>query len=199
MREAMEVREDTGAPPLSSQDAENAARQIAALNHQLLGFLLEMHRGMGEFRRSYGLAVDSEAGLVTRESVASDLFRSGGGERIGRLTEMLSRELMVHHAALLEGYHEATQDGSRRILGDLDPETMYREHAGSKIQVGPFQIDCSWRPVMFQVIWEEFIRRFERLKKLAPSDFERFYRDGFRRGYKRFCDRGKNGGETSSA
>ncbi len=175
--------------PIDMGERGSALDRLAETNLLLLGFFLDMERGMEEFLRAYGLPGRASrfAGLPAEE-VARRLV--GGGDPAESLQAVRERiqELKVHHAGLLEGYHEAAQSGTRRLLDELDPESMRKEYAGSSIRVGPLKLSSRLRPVMMQVVWEEFLRRFAQLRALAPADYERFFRDGFRRGYQSFRD-----------
>jgi hypothetical protein len=162
-------------------------RRLADANLALLTFFLEMVRGMGEFRRAYEIpGAESELASLSPHDLARRLSApAGAGEALGSVAQAM-QELKLHHAALLEGYHEATHEGSRRLLDGLDPEAIRRELGGSRVRVGPISLGVGFRPVLVQAVWEEFLRRYRQLRALEPSDFERFYRDGFRHGYRRF-------------
>ncbi len=153
----------------------------------LLAFFLEMLRGMEEFRRAYGIkGATSELSAFPPEELARRLL---AGPESGRARDALMagvQDLKLHHAALIEGYHEATHAGAKRLLDDLDPEAIRRDFAGARVRVGPLSLGTNLRPVLVQVVWEEFLRRFQQLRALEPADFERFYREGFRDGYHRF-------------
>jgi hypothetical protein len=158
------------------------------LSATLYRFYLEMRRGMEEFRRSYGLTgANAGAGETERDAAPAD---ENGAESIPPASvadiEAGIREIKIHHAALLEGYQQATHEGSKRILESLDPEQLRKEFEDAKIRVGPISLRARWRPILVQAIWEEMLLRFQKYRSLEPSDFERFYRDGFRRGYRRF-------------
>lgn len=154
--------------------------------HTLLAFVLDMRRGMEEFRRAYGITgAGDESSVVTAEVLAQRIAVDPAARRE---VESIIQELKVHHVALLEGYNEATQAGSRRLLESLDPEKLRGEFEGGKVSVGPFQVSTRFRPVLVQAIWEEMLRRFKQYRALDAAQFERFYREGFQRGYRRFWD-----------
>jgi hypothetical protein len=144
---------------------------------------------MEEFRRVYGLSA-SEAGVSTvrPEELAERLFNPGEWNGALRELEDGIQELKFHHAALLEGYHQATHEGARELLQSLDPERLREGFEGGKVQLGPLRLSCSWQPILVQAIWEEMLRRFQEYRALEPGDFERFYIEGFRKGYRRFWE-----------
>jgi len=171
----------------SSGDKWDPTRQMQELTLLLYRFYLDMHRGMNEFLRAYGLGgTEAEAQEAPVQALPYSFFSAT--ERDGALRELEEgiQELKIHHAALLEGYHHATQEGSRRILDSVDPERLRGEFEGSKVRVGPLKLDCRWPPLLNQAIWEEMLHRFQQYRVLDPADFERFFRDGFRAGYRRF-------------
>ena len=173
--------------PPSDGGPGGASDRPAEPTLSLLAFFLEMLRGMEEFRRAYGIkGATSELSASSPEELARRLFAGPGGERAREALMTGVQDLKLHHAALIEGYHEATHTGARRLLDDLDPEAIRREFAGARIRVGPIALGTNIRPVLVQVVWEEFLRRYRQLRALESADFERFYRDGFRNGYHRF-------------
>ncbi len=184
----------------SPEELERFAGRLSRVTVMLLGFFLDMERGMEEFRRAYGIPA-SEPGPKAQDAgdLARRLLGDGGEETLARL-EASIQELKVHHAGLLEGYQEAAHEGAKNLLDMLDPDRIRREFAGTRIAVGPFKLSSRLRPVMIQVVWEEFLRRFAQLRALAPADFERFHREGFRRGYRNFRDArtGRRRGEEDS-
>lgn len=153
----------------------------------LLRLFLGLRRGMVEFRRAYGLGEpDSLLDSMTPEEI---LERLSAPEAQGEVRVALERgieDLMIHQASLLEAYQAATQRGSRTILDSLDPETLRNQVEAGKVRVGPLTLPARFPPVLMQAVWEEFLRRFAELRRLDPADFERFYRDGFRDGYREF-------------
>jgi hypothetical protein len=188
LRTLVELRGSGVPPPGDAGELERFAGRLAEITHLLLGFYQDMQRGMDEFHRVYGIpGLTPGAGSPEAAEFTRRLFDEDGGEARERLREVI-QELKVHHAGLLEGYQEAAHEGARQLLEALDPEAIRREYAGSRIEVGPFKLSSRLRPVMVQVVWEEFLRRFAQLKALAPADYERFHRDGFRRGYRTFRD-----------
>lgn len=186
LRHMLELR-GPGKPPLKdAEELERFAGRTAEVTLMLLGFFLDMQRGMEQFRKAYGIpGPDAGAGDPSAAEVAARLLGEEGDEVRIRLQEAV-QEIKVHQAGLLEGYQEAAHEGARRLLDVLDPEAIRREYAGTGIEVGPLKLPSRWRPVMMQVVWEEFLRRFAGLRSLAPADYERFHRDGFRRGYRGF-------------
>lgn len=186
LRKVLELRGPGTPPPNDAEELERFSGRLAEVTLMLLGFFLEMQGGMSEFRRAYGVpGGESAFGEPSAADLAGRLLGDGGDELRRRLAEGM-QELKVHQAGLLEGYQEAAHEGVRRILEVLDPEAIRREYAGTRIEVGPFKLSSRLRPVLIQVVWEEFLRRFAGLKALAPADYERFHRDGFRRGYRGF-------------
>lgn len=188
LRKLMELRGPGAPPPANAAELERFAGRLAEVTRLLLGFTLDMQRGMGEFHRAYGIPGSTSG---TEAPAAADLMSrllDEPGEEAGRRLQEVLQELKVHHAGLLEGYQEAAHEGARQLLDALDPEAIRREYAGSRIAVGPFKLSSRLRPVMVQVVWEEFLRRFARLRALAPADYERYHREGFRRGYRAFRD-----------
>jgi hypothetical protein len=164
--------------------------RLADVTLELLVFLLDMWRGMEEFRRANQIpAADLEMSSLTLDRLAARLLE-GDTEALESLSRWV-QELKVHHAALLEGYQEATGHGSRRILDELDPAALSREFEGARLKVGPVRLPARWRPVLVQAIWEEYLRRFQKLRSLEASEYERFHREGFRQGYRRFLQRGR--------
>jgi predicted component of type VI protein secretion system len=153
----------------------------------LLRLFLGLRRGMIEFRRAYGLGEpDSLLDSMTPEEILSGLpaMRARGDVRLA--LEQGVEDLMIHQASLLEAYQAATQRGSRTILDSLDPETLRNQVEAGKVRVGPITLPARFPPVLMQAVWEEYLRRFAELSRLDPADFERFYRDGFRDGYREF-------------
>lgn len=183
-------------------DLDRAAARLAEVNLTLLAFFLEMTRGMEEFRRANEIpAAPSGLASATPSDLSRRLLSPGdGAEAMRRLTDGM-QELKVHHAALLEGYHQATHEGARRLLERLDPEAIRREFEGGRVRVGPLSLSARFRPVLVQAVWEEFLRRQRLLAALEPGDLERFFRDGFRQGYWRFREArlGKGAGAAAAA
>jgi hypothetical protein len=179
--------EAEGAIPGAGPGARSAPPRLGELNLLLLGFYLEMRRGMEEFRRVYGLSTSETPGTVLRpEMLAERLFKPHEWSEALRELEMGIQELKIHHAALLEGYQQATQDGARELLQSVDPERLRETFEGGSVQVGPLRLSSGWKPLLLQAIWEEMLRKFQEYRTLEPGDFERFFVDGFRRGYRRF-------------
>jgi predicted component of type VI protein secretion system len=144
---------------------------------------------MEEFQRVYGFA--AVGAPLAEESDETFLLRLRDpvtGPAARRELEEGIQQLKLHYAALLEAYQSATHEGARRILESVDPEQLRREFEGGKIRVGPVAVPCRWRPLLTQAIWEEMLARFRGYRLLENADFERFFRDGFRAGYRRFLD-----------
>lgn len=163
-------------------------RRTQRLTLLLLDFYVHMTRGMTEFRRVYGLPGVEEPWAETSGEAARRVLSPDSGEAALARLEAGIQELKVHHAALLEAYHEATHRGTREILDALDPETIRREFRGAAIQVGPLKLPVAWKPVLMQAIWEEMLVRMRRLRGLEAADYEKFFREGFRDGYRKFWD-----------
>ncbi len=185
------------ADPNDSGEGANST----VLESTLLSFYLDMTRGMSEFRRAYGL---DAAGEPPPPRTPGDLARelSTEAEAGPAWRELRSglQDLKVHHAALLEAYNEAAQTGSRRLLDSLDPNEIRKEFQGAKVRVGPFKIPCHSGPLLVQAIWEELLRRFRQYGALDAAQFERFYREGFQRGYRQFFEaRASRSGEGEAA
>ena len=153
----------------------------------LLRLFLGLRQGMVEFRRAYGLGEpDSLLDSMTPEEILGRLSATEVRGDVWIAIERGIEDLMIHQASLLEGYQAATQQGSRTILDSLDPEALRNQVEAGKVRIGPITLPARFPPVLMQAIWEEFLRRFADLKRLDPADFERFYRDGFRDGYREF-------------
>jgi hypothetical protein len=173
-------------PASGSARAPGERRPEEALR-LLLGLFLDLRRGMVEFRRAYGL---EEAGSLLDSMSPEEILRQlpADGAR-GETWTALERgigDLMVHQASLLEAYQAATQRGSRTLLDRLDPELLRNQVEAGKVRIGPVSVPAKFPPLLMQAVWEEFLRRFAELRRLDPTDFERFYRDGFRDGYRDF-------------
>jgi hypothetical protein len=153
----------------------------------LLRLFLGLRRGMIEFHRAYGLG-DPESLLdsMTPEEILGRLSAAQPRGEVWTALERGIEDLMVHQASLLEAYQAATQRGSRALLDRLDPEALRNQVEAGRVRVGPLTLPVRFPPVLMQAIWEEFLRRFAELSRLDPTDFERFYRDGFRDGYREF-------------
>jgi predicted component of type VI protein secretion system len=153
----------------------------------LLRLFLGLRRGMVEFRRAYGLGEpESLLDSMNPEEVLGRLSTAEARGEVRIAIERGIEDLMIHQASLLEAYQAATQRGSRTILDSLDPETLRNQVEAGKVRIGPITLPARFSPVLMQAIWEEFLRRFAELRRLDPADFERFYRDGFRDGYREF-------------
>jgi hypothetical protein len=153
----------------------------------LLRLLLGLRRGMVEFRRAYGLGEpDSFLDSMTPEEILAGLAATGTGAEVRLALERGIEDLMIHQASLLEAYQAATARGSRTLLDSLDPEALRNQVEAGKVRIGPVTLPARFPPVLMQAVWEEFLRRFAELRRLDPADFERFYRDGFRDGYREF-------------
>ncbi len=153
----------------------------------LLRLFVGLRRGMAEFRHAYGLG-DPESHLdsLTPAEILERMCTEGVGGEARIAVARGVEELMIHHAALLEAYQAATQHGSRAILDSLDPEMIRSQVEAGKVRVGPLTLPVRFPPVLMQAVWEAFLRRFAELRRLDPADFERFYREGFREGYRAF-------------
>jgi len=190
--------------------ALSADRSLEETVFLLLSFYLDLQRGMEEFRRAFALegataaspAADASAAAggastatgpaTTPASPHAWLVRLGTPEhsQAARLElEQRLQEIRLHFAALLEGYQRSVQSGSARLLETLDPEKIRREIEGQRIQVGPLRLSSGWRPVLTQAIWEEFLRRYRHYRSLDPADFERLFREEYRKGYNEFTAR----------
>ena len=176
-------REFPASDPLS-RPGEGRPEDALAL---LLRLFLGLRRGMVEFRHAYGLG-DPESILdsLTPAEILERMAADGIGGEVRAAVERGIEDLMVHQAALLEAYQMATQQGSRAILDSLDPELLRNQVEGGKVRVGPLTLPVRFPPVLMQAVWEAFLRRFAELRRLDAADFERFYRDGFRDGYREF-------------
>ena len=153
----------------------------------LLRLFLGLRRGMVEFRRAYGLGEpESLLDSMTAEEILGRLSVAEARGDVWIAIERGIEDLMIHQASLLEAYQAATQRGSRAILDALDPETLRNQIEAGKVRVGPITLPTRFSPVLMQAVWEEFLRRFAELRRLDPADFERYYRDGFRDGYREF-------------
>jgi hypothetical protein len=153
----------------------------------LLRLFLGLRRGMVEFRGAYGLGEpESLLDSMTPEEVLGRLSAAEARGDVWIAIERGIEDLMIHQAALLEAYQAATQRGSRTILDSLDPETLRNQVEAGKVRIGPISLPVRFPPVLMQAVWEEFVRRFAELRRLDPADFERFYRVGFRDGYREF-------------
>jgi hypothetical protein len=153
----------------------------------LLHLFLGLRRGMVEFRRAYGLGEpESLLDSMTPEEILGRLSEAEPRGDVRIAIERGIEDLMIHQASLLEAYQAATQRGSRAILDALDPETLRNQIEAGKVRVGPITLSTRFPPVLMQAVWEEFLRRFAELRRLDPADFERYYRDGFRDGYREF-------------
>ncbi len=178
-----------GVIPVPQPGGRTTSPRLGELNLILLGFYLEMRRGMEEFRRVYGLSVsEADSSSIRPEKLAERLFDPREGAEALRELEGGLQELKIHHAALLEAYHQSTHEGARELLQTLDPDRLRESFEGGKLQVGPLRLSCRWRPILVQTIWEELLRRFQEYRVLEPGDFERFYIEGFRKGYRRFWE-----------
>jgi hypothetical protein len=178
------------------------SRLLADVNLELLGFLLDMWRGMDGFRKANRLpGADPELLSLSPQDLAGKLLASPEKDKVRRSLAGWVQELKLHHAALLEGYQEAVAEGTRRILDEFDPEAMSRELEGMTIKVGPLPLSSAWRPVRVQAVWEEYLQRFQKMRSLESTDYERFHREGFRRGYLRFLQshQGRGSGEGAGS
>jgi predicted component of type VI protein secretion system len=182
--------------PQAAESSHQAfSRLLADVNLELLEFLLDMWRGMDGFRRSNQLpGADPELLSLKPHELAAKLLTSPEKEAVRRSLHRWVQELKLHHAALLEGYQEAVAEGTSGILDEFDPEAMSRELKGQKVKVGPVSLSSDWRPVRTQAIWEEYLLRFRKLRSLEAADYERFHREGFRRGYLNFLQTHQSGG-----
>jgi hypothetical protein len=177
--------------PASGRTTGDAAARPAPEDpdRALVRLYLELRRGMEEFRRVYGLSsAPAPAEEPSVESLLQSVRDPSTSTAARRELEAGIQAIKLHTAALLEAYQEAAQDGARRILETVDPEQLRREFEGAKIRLGPLSVPCRWRPLLIQAIWEEQLARFRRYRSLEAADFERFFRDGFRKGYRRFLD-----------
>ncbi len=165
----------------------------------LTGLHRDMVRGKELFEKAYSMGKKAESSTdVSADDLLNGLLdHARHSATLARVEEEI-QELKVHHAALLEGYHEATLQGSKELLRRLDPAEIREEMRGTRIKVGPFALGARFQPVMIQAIWEEFLHRFRRLKDLEPADVDRLYREGFRSGYLRFRH-SRLGGTTENA
>lgn len=173
--------------PASGSAGSPGERRPEEALRLLLRLFLDLRRGMLEFRRAYGL--DEGASLLdsmTQEEILRRLPTEGARGETWTALDRGIGDLMVHQASLLEAYQAATQRGSRTLLDRLDPETLRNQVEAGKVRVGPLTLPVSFPPILMQAVWEEFLRRFAELRRLDPADFERFYRDGFRDGYREF-------------
>ena len=159
------------------------------LNQKLVGFVLDFARGVEEFRRAYGISSE-ERSWPAPEDFTRRLIGRGGeprdAEEARRDLDAILADLKVHQIAVLEGYTEATHAGSVRLLDSVDPEKVRDQFDRGTVQVGPFRLSARSRPVLVQAIWEEILRRCQQYRALDAAQFERFYRDGFQEGYRRF-------------
>jgi hypothetical protein len=183
--------------------ALSADRSLEDTVFLLLSFYLDLQRGMEEFRRAFALegattaspAADAGAaagGATPPASPHAWLVRLGSPDQsqAARLElEQQLQEIRFHFAALLEGYQRSVQSGSARLLETLDPEKIRHEIEGQRVQVGPLRLSSGWRPVLTQAIWEEFLRRYRHYRSLDPADFERLFREEYRKGYNEFIAR----------
>jgi hypothetical protein len=182
--------------PASGSAGSSAERRPEEALRLLLGLFLNLRRGMVEFRRAYGLdeAVSPLDSMTPEEILRRLPVESTQGETWAALERGIG-DLMVHQASLLEAYQAATQRGSQTLLDRLDPESLRNQIEAGKVRVGPVSLPARFSPLLMQAVWEEFLRRFAELRRLDPTDFERFYRDGFRDGYRDFhAARSENSG-----
>ncbi len=185
-------RHDSDGHPIGDPAGVPSARPEGGPELLLLAHLLDMHRAMGQFRRVYGL--ESEAvdlsGLTPQEA-ASRLRHPSTAPAMRHQLQQASEEIKLHHAGLLEGYQASTYTGATEILDLLDPTRMAAEIQARTVRIGPLRLSSRFRPILMQAVWEEFLRRFRRLRKLEAPDFERYFREGFRQGYRRFAAGGR--------
>jgi hypothetical protein len=174
--------EPWGVPP---PDPRWPERTLAVIT-LLLGFLLDLRRGRREFLRAYGLSGDSVEDGGDPEKLAQSLLEEGKDGDTERLLQRWMSELMLHQAALLEGHQAAIQAGTLDLLRQLDPAALAESVRRSGVRLGPIALATHSGPLLQQAVWEEFLRRFRDLRQLDPAEYERFFRDGYRRGYAAF-------------
>lgn len=182
VRSALAPLERYGGEIATTSEASRAIRELADRHDQLAQFLGDMVRGMDGYRKTFGLST-VELGALSEEGSEDLAARLGGGAGSDDMARAMA-EVKLHQLAVMEGHYRATSDGSRRLLEEVDPQAVAKAAAGQGIRVGPVKLPGSFKPVLIQAVWEEILRRFDRLRRLESADFDRFFREGFRAGYR---------------
>lgn len=166
----------------------------------LVRLIHDLRRGRDEFRRAYGLPSVARAGAdEDPAAVARRLLDVSTEAGARRLLQSWVGELMLHQAALLEGYQAGAQAGTRAVLDRLDPAGLAAEVREGSVRMGLWRLAAQSGPLLQQAVWEEYLRRFRELRKMDPSEYERFSREGFRTGYEEFHQRRASGATTTPA
>ena len=181
IRAAVAPLERSAGPIRTVADLARVVEGLSGRHDRLAGFLGDMVRGMDGYRRTFGLSsVALETFSEDGPALPSRLGAPGGAADMARAMA----EVKLHQLAVMEGYYRATSEGSRHLLGEVDPQAVAEEAAKSGIQVGPVKLPGTFKPLLVQAVWEEMLRRFDRLRRLESADFDRFFREGFRSGYR---------------
>lgn len=201
LAELLPLREPSAGPVRDATELRATCRNLREALELLLGFYLEMDRGVAEFRRAYALATGEEPqAFADRTALARRLVSGPDAAGARALIARRIQEIKLHQAALLEGYQCATHEGSHAILREIDPDTIRGEFCGARVRFGPVTVPLRSRALREQAVWEEMQRRVRALLQEDPATLERLYRSAFLKGYSAFQHgRGGEGDRTSPA
>lgn len=105
----------------------------------------------------------------------------------------LKRELVqlsFHQLALLNGYRACVSEGSRKLLEEVEPDTLQHEAERRRIQIGSWQLPNPLAPLLAR--GQSFLLYRRRYNDLLQEDrsylFEKIFHPGFMRGYQACMD-----------
>jgi len=200
------VRTGEGGASMNPADAPRMERLLNALLQMVLKLSSGQHSFLSEFlartlfQTSGRIAGRFQSGEEAISYLADPSL--GEGEFAARLADLegTNRQIILHVMGLLEGYRKSVDDGARRLLAQIDPESISREQAGTSMTVGPLHIPYSSLPVLLHLRVFKVLRL--RHQELVQEDRglleKRFFRPGFVHGYEECVSAAARGAEGIS-
>jgi predicted component of type VI protein secretion system len=149
----------------SAVDAERFLDRLAEVLETFGKSFVELQRGQTQFGQEINVRIPSGAGGLHRahngEEVLAYLldWRVDGAARVGELVRGFA-DLMIHQLGLLNG----VKAGVRALLDRLGPESVDKEVAKTKLQLGPLAVPGTLWPLRSLARWRAYLdilRRFE--------------------------------------
>jgi hypothetical protein len=183
----------TGARPTETRPVD--AARVEQILDIILPSFLRMVASRLEFRKEFvGQTIlqlhDSLPLYSGPTSKTKDWLLEPGvsAKEFDRRLNMLRKaveEVVFHVVGLIEGYRSGVTDGTRGILGRIDPGKLRKEIRESSLRIGPIEISYRYLPFFFD---RKLIQLYERaILELKEEDRgiieKRDFRPGFIRGY----------------
>lgn len=161
----------------------------------LLGTMLKLVRGRENFRREFlstTIIQRSDSRPLyegTTDEAKQFLLDAGISDQHAKdRAEMLSfatRDVLVHMVGLLDGYRRSVEEGSKRLLQKIDPETTRQSLKAMSLKLGSVKIPYKYLPVFFEwQLLQQFRKKYRDVQEEDRGVIEkRDFRPGFIKGY----------------